>query len=312
MNGFYVPGSLSGSYVANKRNEEGSLAYESAANEIGIQKQAAVQQLEKNYAQTIENAYASYLAANRGVQGSQMGQGYKELYQQIQQEQLRQNIADTTLEVSKQRQTLEAQEASAQQQIQQQFQQEVSYFDRLQQSLQNYFEYAKALTDKDGNSYFDPYELQQSVDSMYDILGSAQPIGAYDAQGNQTGYWSKEGRAGMTYSEWIASQMSGSKEDQAWYQWFSGGGYNEFMNAPKQQKQWQAGELKAVREEEIALNNELKVYRAGTGKLTDRIKRYLANNPNLKSEIENERKANIKKAEDRKNKSNSISKSMLV
>ena len=147
MNGFYVPGSASGSYVANKRDEEGTLLYEGAANEIGIQKQAAIQQLEKNYAATVENAYASYLAANRGVQGSQMGQGYKELYKQIQQQQLQQNIASTTSEFNKQVMNVEAQEESAKQQLQERFQQEVSYFDRLRQSLGNYFEYVKTLTD---------------------------------------------------------------------------------------------------------------------------------------------------------------------
>lgn len=256
MNGFYVPGSVSSSYVANKRDEEGTLLYDGAANEIGIQKQAAIQQLEKNYAATVENAYASYLAANRGVQGSQMGQGYKELYKQIQQQQLQQNIANTTSEFNKQVMNIEAQEESAKQQIQERFQQEVSYLDRLQQSLGNYFEYVKSLTDADGNGYFDPDELNQSVDSMYDILGTAQPIGQYDAEGNYIGYSDQDGKAGMTYSEWIANQIGTSDEDQAWYQWMIGGGFNEFMNAPKSTRQWQPGELKAIREEEARIKEQ--------------------------------------------------------
>ena len=41
MNGFYVPGSISGSYVSNKRDENGSLVYESAASNVGMQAQAA-------------------------------------------------------------------------------------------------------------------------------------------------------------------------------------------------------------------------------------------------------------------------------
>lgn len=285
MNGFYVPGSVSGSYVANKRDEEGTLLYEGAANEIGIQKQAAIQQLEKNYAATVENAYASYLAANRGVQGSQMGQGYKELYKQIQQQQLQQNIASTTSEFNKQVMNVEAQEESAKQQIQERFQQEVSYFDRLQQSLSNYFEYVKTLTDKDGNGYFDPYELNQSVDSMYDILGTAQPIGQYDAEGNYTGYSDQDGKAGMTYSEWIANQMGTSDEDQAWYQWMISGGFNEFMNAPKSTRQWQPGELKAIREEEIALKEDLENYNKLGGEATDRVNKYIKDNPDKADEI---------------------------
>lgn len=285
MNGFYVPGSVSGSYVANKRDEEGTLLYEGAANEIGIQKQAAIQQLEKNYAATVENAYASYLAANRGVQGSQMGQGYKELYKQIQQQQLQQNIASTTSEFNKQVMNVEAQEESAKQQIQERFQQEVSYFDRLQQSLGNYFEYVKTLTDADGNGYFDPYELNQSVDSMYDILGTAQPIGQYDGEGNYIGYSDQDGKAGMTYSEWIANQMGTSDEDQAWYQWMISGGFNEFMNAPKSTRQWQPGELKAIREEEIALKEDLENYNKLGGEATDRVNKYIKDNPDKADEI---------------------------
>lgn len=285
MNGFYVPGSVSGSYVANKRDEEGTLLYEGAANEIGIQKQAAIQQLEKNYAATVENAYASYLAANRGVQGSQMGQGYKELYKQIQQQQLQQNIASTTSEFNKQVMNVEAQEESAKQQIQERFQQEVSYFDRLQQSLGNYFEYVKTLTDADGNGYFDPYELNQSVDSMYDILGTAQPIGQYDGEGNYIGYSDQDGKAGMTYSEWIANQMGTSDEDQAWYQWMISGGFNEFMNAPKSTRQWQPGELKAIHEEEIALKEDLENYNKLGGEATDRVNKYIKDNPDQADEI---------------------------
>lgn len=285
MNGFYVPGSVSGSYVANKRDEEGTLLYEGAANEIGIQKQAAIQQLEKNYAATVENAYASYLAANRGVQGSQMGQGYKELYKQIQQQQLQQNIASTTSEFNKQVMNVEAQEESAKQQIQERFQQEVSYFDRLQQSLGDYFEYVKTLTDADGNGYFDPYELSQSVDSMYDILGTAQPIGQYDGEGNYIGYSDQDGKAGMTYSEWIANQMGTSDEDQAWYQWMISGGFNEFMNAPKSTRQWQPGELKAIREEEIALKKDLENYNKLGGEATDRVNKYIKDNPDKADEI---------------------------
>ena len=285
MNGFYVPGSVSGSYVANKRDEEGTLLYEGAANEIGIQKQAAIQQLEKNYAATVENAYASYLAANRGVQGSQMGQGYKELYKQIQQQQLQQNIASTTSEFNKQVMNVEAQEESAKQQLQERFQQEVGYFDRLRQSLGKYFEYVKTLTDADGNGYFDPYELNQSVDSMYDILGTAQPIGQYDSEGNYIGYSDQDGKAGMTYSEWIANQMGTSDEDQAWYQWMISGGFNEFMNAPKSTRQWQPGELKAIREEEIALKEDLENYNKLGGEATDRVNKYIKDNPDKADEI---------------------------
>ena len=300
MNGFYVPGSTSSSYVANKRNEEGSLLYESLENEVGLQKQAAMQQLDKSYAQTIENAYASYLAANRGVDASQMGQGYKELYKQIQNQQLQAGVADVTSQVAQQRQSLNQQEAQAQAQIQQAFQTEVGYFDRLQQSFADYWEYAKTLTqagpDNTTVSYFDPYELNQSVDSMYDIFAQAQPIGGYNEKGEYVGYTDAEGKAGMTFSEWVASQIGTSDEDQAWYQWYTSGGFNEFMAAPKSTKQWQVGELKAIREEDEALAKDLEDYQKMGGQASARVSKYLSENEEQAAEIESKRFDNVWKS----------------
>lgn len=291
MNGFYVPGSVSSSYVANKRNEEGSLVYEDLQSKVGLQKQAALQQLDKAYSQTIENAYSAYLSSNKAVAGSSMGQGYKDLYKQIQEQQLMSNVLTTTQEVANQRASLEQQEAQAQAQIQEAFQTEVGYFDRLQQSFAEYFDYAKTLTDTDGNGYFDEYELNQSVDSMYDILSRAQPVGSYDDKGNYVGYTDTEGRTGMTYSEWIASQMGTSEEDKAWYQWFLGGGLNEFLSAPKSTKQIQEGELR----DQAELQSELDAYVSGKGKYTTRLENYLSGaSAEDREAIESERNLNIK------------------
>lgn len=271
MDGFYVPDSVSSSYVANKRTNEGSLMYEGLANQVGLQKQAAVQQLEKNYATTVENAYTSYLAANRGVMGSQMGQGYKELYKQLQNAQLQQNIAQATLDLSEQRQTLETQEASALSEIEQQYNQEVTYFDRVQQSFADYLSYAKDLYKIDAKTggatdetYLDVSELSQSVDSMYNILHSIKPENYVDADGN----------IGMTYEEWVKSQLTNSEEDTAYRQWLFSTGLNEFLAAPKSVKQWEVGELKERR----LLQEELEAYEKG-GELTDRIKKYLESLP---------------------------------
>ena len=83
--GFYSTRSPeTGAYVAGKRTEEGTPVYEAASGVLGMQKQAAIQNLEKNYATTIENAYASYLANQRGIETSAMGQGYKQAYLEAQ------------------------------------------------------------------------------------------------------------------------------------------------------------------------------------------------------------------------------------
>lgn len=264
MNGFYVPNSLSSSYVSNKRNEEGSLAYDSAANEIGIQKQAAVQQLEKNYATTIENAYASYLAANRGVDASNMGQGYKELYKTIQQQQLRENIANTNTSFNEAIASLNQQESEAQAQIQSQFQTEVAYFDRLRQSFSDYYNYVKTLTNKAGETYLNTDEMTQSVDSMYDILKNTMP----------QGYSDKEGNIGMSYEQWIKSQLGNTEEDTTWSQWLFSTGLNEFMEAPKKMRQWQPGELKTIREQEEAKQLEEQQYETNKQSITNLVNTY--------------------------------------
>ena len=301
MNGFYVPDSVSSSYVANKRNEEGSLLYESAANEIGIQKQAAIQQLEKSYASTIENAYASYLAANRGVEASQMGQGYKELYKQIQQEQLQQNIANTYASLAEQRATLETQEAAAQEQIKAQFEQEVGYLDRVQQSFADYLTYAKTLTHSTtGETYLDIDEMQQSVDSMYNVLSAIQP----------QAYLDEEGNIGMTYEEWARAQLGTSEADTAYRQWLFGGGLNEFLNAPKSVRQYGVGELANTRKENEALQKELINYVNGST-ATQRVQQYLAEHPNEAEQLDKERQDNIQKEEQKKKNSSSMN-SMLV
>lgn len=236
MNGFYVPGSVSSSYVANKRNEEGSLLYDTMSNEIGLEKQAAFQQLEKDYSSTIENAYAAYLAANRSVDASRMGQGYKELYKQLQNEQLRANIAATNLELGEQRQLLNRQEAEAQSQIQAQFKQEVAYFDRLQQTFTDYLEYVKGLThSSSGTSYLSTQEMSQSIDTMYDVLYSVQPQAYLDTEGN----------VGMTFQEYLRSQLKDIDADTQWSNWVFTTGLNEFMAAPKKMYQYAPGEAAA-------------------------------------------------------------------
>ena len=93
MRGFYVPASRSSDYVAQKRDTEGSFAYDKAAIELGMQKQQALQGLQKSYESTIENAYASYLAGQQNIGASQMGQGFKEAYKQQQEQNLLSNIA---------------------------------------------------------------------------------------------------------------------------------------------------------------------------------------------------------------------------
>lgn len=225
MKGFYVPNSISSSYVANKRNEEGSLAYQTMANEVGLQRQAALQDLGQQYASTIENAYAAYLAGQRGIAGSGMGQGYKEAYLQKQQQAMMQQVAETNATAANARQELANQEANVQEQIQKQFEEEVGYFDRTAKLAGDYLSYLKTLVGQDGAStYISPDDSEKSVDVMYDTIFGAQPQGYLDAEGNK----------GLSYLQWVNQNLGKSSADNAYAQWLFGrGGYQEFVNSTK-------------------------------------------------------------------------------
>ena len=240
MSGFYVPGTVSQSYVSNKRDDSGLPIYENQLNQIGLQKQAAMQQLNKDYSQTIDNAYSAYLNANRGINASNMGQGYKEAYKNLQQQQLMSNVANASINLEEQRAKLNSQEASAAEQIQQAYQTEVGYFDKLQQSLSDYYDYAKTL------GYFDEEELNQDVNSMYDILFDLQP----------QGYTDDQGAAGKSFMQWIGGQLKDDDYNRAWYQWLLNTGYNEFKNAPKAQTQLADRETRKRMQQEEAKRKE--------------------------------------------------------
>lgn len=246
MRGFYVPDSVSSSYVANKRNESGGLMYEDASNQIGIEKQQAAQALEKNYAQTIDNAYSSYLAAGKNVLGSQMGQGYKEAYLQKQQELLQQGIAEANLNAANYRQQLNSQEADAQAQVMKAFQTEVGYFDRAAQSMNDYLGYVKSLTSQDGaQTYLGEEYADLGVDELYHVLFEAQPQGFVDVEGN----------AGMNFLDWTRSKLTTSSADEAYRQWLYGqGGYQELRTqlSAKSQKSAQERQQKQAQEEQAA------------------------------------------------------------
>lgn len=235
MNGFYVPGSISGSYVANKRNIEGTPQYEAISNEIAIQKQAALQNLEQNYSTTIENAYASYLTNQRSINTSAMGQGYKEAYKEAQEESLIRNIAEANKTAATARMQLESEAAEAQSGLQAQYEADVARLDRVASSLNDYLTYVRSLSGSEDASvkYFTEEQEKRldegalTVDDLYRELLGAQPKSFTD----------KEGQKGLSYREWIKSQMKDTEEDQAWFNWLVfQGGQEEFEAALSRQE----------------------------------------------------------------------------
>lgn len=224
--GFFVPNSVSSNYVANKKTQQGAYQWDQATQEVGLGQQAAFQTINKEYANTINTAYSNYLAANRGIRGSSMGQGYKEAYTQKTQEELATNVAETNLTASNLRQQMAGQGAQAVGNIQSLYEQEVTNMDRVSRTAGDYLGYLKSLTNsKDPSKLFlDPDKANAQLDDMYDLVFSAQPQDYLDDQGNQ----------GMSYTQWVNSQLKDVDKDTVWAQWLFGqGGLNQFQAATK-------------------------------------------------------------------------------
>lgn len=219
--GYYVPSSLSQSYVLNKRDDSGTLKYQGAIQELGIQEQAALQDLENNYASTINNAYASYLANQKTINTSAMGQGYKELYQQAQEQQLLNDIATANMNLSSTRNQIRESVAEAQANVQSQAQLETSYLNRTQGALTQYLQYIKSLTSEDGSLILSEEDQAKTVDELYETLLGLSPKSFKD----------QTGAAGLSFADWVRTQLSGSTEDTAWGDWLFGGGLADFKNA---------------------------------------------------------------------------------
>lgn len=215
---YYVPSSMSKSYVETKRTPEGTRGYLQAEQELDIQKQGALQNLEQQYASTIENAYASYLQNQRNINMSQMGEGYKQLYREMQEQELASNIAQTNLSASQARQELGLQTEEAKAQLEQMKQTEISNLNRVQNTMQQYLDYVKSMQETEGLQLLTKEQQNMYVDDLYEVL--------FDLPVADTPV--------SRYSDWVRSNLTGSKEDVAWGDWLFSGGLQDFLNAVKQ------------------------------------------------------------------------------
>lgn len=254
INGFFVPGSISGSYVASKRNEEGSFKYYSQAISTGIQRQAALQDLEKSYEDVISKAYNSYLANQKAINASNMGQGYKEMYEQAAQDNLLAQQAEAANSVSSAKAQLLTQEAEAQNLIKQQYQTEVANLDRVANSMSNYLNFVKSL--EGGLNYLSQLSGKTLTEDtlaedIYDTLYEAQP---YDLTSSED-----DSIKGMAFSEWLHSQMKDTEADRVFEQWLYGGGWQDFKKSTglyteQTEEGKKYAEIEKARQEEYAKN----------------------------------------------------------
>ena len=230
--GFYSTKSPeTGAYVADKRDSDTGLKiYDEASGNIGLQKQQALQNLRQNYASTINNAYASYLASQRNINTSLMGQGYKQAYLKAQDQALQQQIYETNLSAAQNASDINTQMTEAQTALQEAYNTEVTNLDKVATSMSDYYTYLKALrgTNDKGEydnsiKYFNDYQEQLNAEDMYEQLINAQPRDLTDGTAQ-----------GMDYLTWINNQYKDSQvtADKEWLDWLLyNGGYSDFKNA---------------------------------------------------------------------------------
>jgi len=217
--GFFVPKSISESFVSTKKTATGANVWDQATNEVGLGKQAALQTINKQYNTTIADAYSQFLLANRGIAGSEMGEGYKEAYRKAMEDNLATQTAEANLTAANLRGEVgtEANEQLAA--VQSAYELEVANLDRVYSTANDYLGYLKTLgkaTDLNAK-YLTPDQEALTIDDMYETVWQAQPKDYLDAEGN----------IGLSYVEWVNANLKNTDADSSWSKWFLQGGFNQ-------------------------------------------------------------------------------------
>ena len=223
--GFFVPKSISESFVANKKTAEGTNQWGKASSEVGLEKQAALQTLNKQYSSTINDAYSNYLLASRGIRGSDMGEGYKEAYFEATQKELASKAAEANLGAATARQEIEQGASKQLLSVQEAYDTEVANMDRVYGSANDYLSYLRTLTNKTDMTtpYLSTDQMSGlesralTIDDMYDTVWQAQPVDYLDEEGN----------IALSYIEWVNTQLKGTDADKSWIKWFLQGGFDQ-------------------------------------------------------------------------------------
>ena len=248
--GFYTLGSRSGSFVENKRDEAGALEYQGASNKIGIERQRALQDLSSSYEQTINNAYASYLAGQQAIANSNMGQGFKEQYLQMQRENTMSQIAQANQTSASVREEINAAANTAQEQVNALKAEETANLDRALTLMSEYRNYVNSLQDAKGKGMYDKEQQGWDIKYLYSDLFNMDPKDYYEDSSKTT--------RGKSYAEWVHEQMTGTDDDNAFSNWLY---YNQGLQnlgqmierskleTPYEKKERELNEISASRKE---------------------------------------------------------------
>lgn len=229
--GIFLPSNISANYLATQRTQEGGYAWDESTKDVSIGKQAALQTLNKEYSNTINNAYTNYLAASRGIRGAGMGEGYKEAYIQKTQEALQQQISEVNMNSANVRSQLEQGADQQINDIYNQYKMESDNMNRVSSTAGQYFEYLKEVsrfdeTDKTMKFFLDDTQRMKTLDDMYGVL--------FDdlLSAKLKGYKYNDEDA-LGYSEWVNKNLKDNDIDRAWREWLNSGGYLRFKEATK-------------------------------------------------------------------------------
>ena len=268
--GFYIPQNLAKGYVLNQTNQDGSYKYDVDADgniysgKTALQAQKAIQNLNQTYSDTINNAYSQYLNSKHNINMSSMGEGYKQAYIQRQEQAFKDAQVQASMNAAEARQTLGETLNKADLAVNQQYQQEVNYMNTVAANLDKYLTYVEGLRkanedgtyNPDGEGYLTDYQQGQTLESMYDILFNAQPVG----------YKTIDDKDGQNFLDWMRDQVK-TPEDQEWFNWLSTGGYEQFKQ----------GALQTYNDNFIKRENEVKVKHALDSTYTPQISSYVKN-----------------------------------
>lgn len=224
--GFFIPSSVSEHYVARQRTQGGGYRWDEAVDNVSLGQQAAIQNLNKEYSNTINNAYTNYLAANRGIRGSGMGQGYKDAYVQQAQIDQQTQIAQANLNSANVRNQINANANTQRLNIYEQYKAEAANMDRVSSTANMYLNYLKTL-EKDGTNFLTPEQEGYNLDMMYDTIFDDE------LSAKIKNFTDDKGDSAKGYVEWMEGNLKDTEADRAWAQWFRAGGYQQFKDAKK-------------------------------------------------------------------------------
>lgn len=233
-NGYFLPQSMSYDYVRGKRNELGVNKWDYEANEINIDKQKALQNLNDRYSESLNDAYANYLASQGLIQNSNMGQGYQQQYSNQLANQFNQTATELGTSVSEARSQVEANTQARLNTSQSVLETQVANLNRVGTLAENYLNYVKTLRNVNSDNVSDYFygdtglTENATIEDLY-----ARMLG--DENGMDTtlaaGYKDIENNAAKSFSQYVNDEMT--DKDQDFYNWFLTSGYSDFKSGIK-------------------------------------------------------------------------------